>query len=403
MKILQVVHRTYPAIGGVELHTAMISKKLVEMGHEVTIVTFNSLDQKDCGYGLTYQEPFLITNPTKPSLPKETYWNGVRILRFPSRFQIFSYFWSPEMFRWLIQNIKHFDIAHNHSFRFSNTEFTVIAQFLNKRKVPLVFTCHDPSNLSFMGTIPLIIDEVYRRTIGIVLINSFSKIIALSKTNYINNLKDLFADPKYIVTIPNGVDLEKYGNLPDPTSLREKLGNPAQLILFIGRFIDAKNPDKLILAFDKIANKYPKSKLLLIGKDYGLLDYCKKLAYGIKDRVIFLENASENKKMEALALADICVIPSSYEVFGIVALEAQASGVPVLSGKKGGLADIVIDGKTGLHIDPTPDCISKSISYLLDNPYLRQHMGKEGKKFVKKYSWSNTAAKLESVYIELCK
>lgn len=400
MRILEIAHRTHPAIGGVEVHTAMISKKLVERGHKVTLVVFNSLDQQDCGFGVTYQKPFLVRKPEKPRLPKEEYWNGVRILRFPSKAQFFTYYWSPEMLRWLVANIGRFDIAHTHCFRFSNNEFTAIACFLNKRRVPFVFTCHDTTALDYMGGLALVLDSFYRRTVGKTLMRLASRLIATTKTNLLEYVKYLFADPRKIRIVPNGIDLEKYQELPDPSDLREKLGGPEQVILFIGRFIGYKNPDKLILAFKRVADEYPRSHLLMIGKDYGMFNYCKALTSDIGNRVTLLENSPEQEKLQALALADLCVVPSSYEGFGIVALESQASGVPVVAGKRGGLKEVVIDGVTGLHVDPTPEEISEAISFLLKQPDLREKMGKEGKKFAMNFSWSNVATKLEAVYKE---
>jgi len=403
LKILQVAPRTIPAIGGVELVTAMISKKLVEMGHEVTLVVLNSLDQRDCGFGITYQKPFLITKPIGPLLPPEEYWNGVRILRFPSKAQLLSYYWSPGMLSWLIKNIKYFDIAHTHCLRFSNNEFTAIAHLLNKRRIPLVITCHDvvqrisENSRSWSS----IIDGFYIRTIGRILLNLFSRFIALTHTNAIDHIKYLSIDPKKIKIIPNGIELEKYNDLPIPTDLREKLGSPETVILFIGRFVNHKNPDKLILAFKNITKRYGHIHLVMIGKDYGMLNYCKSLVSPLNNQITFYENASEDTKLKALALADICVIPSSNEGFGIVALEAQASGVPVIAAKRGGLRDILVHGLTGLHINPSPYEIHKAISFLLDRSVLRRNMGNEGKKFVQKFSWINTSRKLEAVYREI--
>jgi D-inositol-3-phosphate glycosyltransferase len=399
MKILQVAERTYPAKGGVELHTAMISKKLAERGHKVTLAVFNSLDQRDCGFGLTYQKPFLVIKPRKPILPEAELWNGVRILRFPSRAQLFSYYWSPEMLHWLINFIDEFDVVHTHCFRFSNNEFVAFAFLLSNRHIPIVFTCHDATLIDYMGWGARMLDEIYRRTIGKKLIKLASRLIALTESNALEYVKYLFADPEKIIIVPNGIDFERYQNLPDPSDLRKKLGNPEQVVLFIGRFLNYKNPDKLILAFRKISFKYPQSHLLMIGKDYGMLEYCKTLA---SERVTFFNDAPEEIKLKALALADVCVIPSSYEGFGIVGLEAQASGVPVIATRAGGLKHIIIHGVTGLHIKtPAPEEILQAISFLFENPELRKKMSVEAKRFSRGFSWEVVAEKLEKIYMEV--
>jgi len=385
-------------VGGVELHTAMISKELVDRGHEVTIVVFNSVDQQDCGFGVTYQKPFLVTKPLKPSLARTESWNGVKILRFSSKAQLFSYYWSPDMLHWLVEHIREFDVAHTHCFRFSNNDFTMIASALNKGRVPVVFTCHDTTRLDYMGFPVLAMDAIYRRTLGRLLVGSASKLIALTKTNAQEYVRYLFADPKKIRIVPNGIDFEKYKKLPDPSDLRESLGNPEQVILYLGRFIGYKNPDKLILAFKKIVQRYPKSHLLMIGKDYGMFDHCKALA---GQKITLLQNVDEKTKLKALALADLCVIPSAYEGFGIVALEVQASGVPVIATRSGGLKHAIIDGVTGLHIESaTPEEICNAVALLLDNPEVCRKFGHKGKLFSRTFSWPSVAQKLEEIYCE---
>ena len=139
----------------------------------------------------------------------------------------------------------------------------------------------------------------------------------------------------------------------------------------------------------------------MIGKDYGMLNHCKELASDLGKQVTFLENAPENLKLKALALANLCVVPSSYEGFGIVALEAQASEVPVITGKKGGLRDVLIHGVTGLHINPIINHIAESICFLLNRPDLQRKMGREGKRFAKRFSWNDAVSKLEEVYQEI--
>lgn len=399
MKILQIAERTYPAKGGVEVHTSMISKGLSRRGHEVTLVVFNSLDQRDCGFGLTYQRPFIVTRLYKPTLPRTELWNGVRIIRFPSRAQVFSYYWSPEMLHWLIENISRFDIVHTHCFRFSNNEFTAIAARMNNNRIPTIFTCHDVARLDYMGLPALLLDGVYRRTVGKSLVSSFKRLIALTETNAQEYVKYLFADPEKVRVVPNGVDFDRFQQLPDPSDLRKRLGSPKEVILFIGRFLSYKNPDKLIIAYRDILKKYPKSHLLMIGKDYGMFNYCRRLA---GQNVTFLEDASEETKLKALALADLCVVPSAYEGFGIVALEAQAAGVPIIATRSGGLRHALINGLTGLHLQsPTSDNIRDATCYLLDHPELREKMKSESKRFSSSFSWESVAEKLEKVYSEL--
>lgn len=401
MKILQVAERTYPAKGGVELHTAKISEALVKKGHDVTLVVFNSMDPRDCGYGITYQKPYLVTRPRKPVLPREEYWNGVRILRFESKIQLFSYYWSPAMLVWLLENAEEFDIMHTHTLRFSNNEFTALAHV--RSKTPFVLTGHDKLKLDYMGPLALTLDKVYRATIGRLLLNMAERVIAFDK-DYAEDYRMLYGVPnEKIRIIPNGIDYAYYNHLPNGDGLKEILGNPENVLLYVGRFIDYKRPDLLIASFRLVLEHFPKSCLLMIGKDYGLLPYCKKLAIdlGLKEKVIFIEDAHEEIKLQALSIADVCVIPSDYESFGLIALEAEASGVPVIASECGGLKYLLEERKTGLFLkERTTKEIAEKIIYLLRDDGLRKQMGENAKEIARNFSWQVVADKLLEVYEE---
>lgn len=401
MKILQVAERTHPARGGVELHTAKISEKLVKKGHHVTLVVFNSVDPRDCGYGITYQKPYLVKKPSRPVLPQEEWWNDVRILRFESKIQFFSYYWSPSMLVWLLKNSEEFDIMHTHTLRFSNNEFTALAHI--RSQTPFVLTGHDKLRLDYMGPLALTLDKVYRATIGRLLLNMAERVIAFDK-DYAEDYRKLYGVPnEKIRIIPNGIDYTYYNPLPNGDELKENLGNPESVILYIGRFIDYKKPDLLIASFKSVLEHFPKSCLLMIGKDYGLLPYCRKLAidFGLKEKVIFMENAREQIRLQALSIADVCVIPSDYESFGLIALEAEASGVPVIASKCGGLKYILEERKTGLFLrERTPNEIAEKIIFLLYDHQLRHRMSVNAKSFAKNFSWDVVTDKLLQVYKE---
>jgi glycosyltransferase involved in cell wall biosynthesis len=404
MKILQVAERTYPAKGGVELHTAKISEALVKKGNNVTLVVFNSIDTRDCGYGVTYQKPYLVTRPRNPVLPSEEYWHGVRILRFESKLQLFSYYWSPAMLVWLLENAEEFDIMHTHTLRFSNNEFTALAYV--KSKTPFVLTGHDKLKLDYMGPLALTLDKLYRATVGRLLLNMAERVIAFDR-DYAEDYRRLYGVPnEKIRIIPNGIDYTYYNHLPNGDELKENLGNPENVILYIGRFIDYKKPDLLIASFKLVLEHFPKSCLLMIGKDYGMLAYCRTIAtnLGLGRKIVFMDDASEELKLQALSIADVCVIPSDYESFGLVALEAEASGVPVIASKRGGLRFLLEEGKTGLFLkNRTPHELANKIVFILRNRQLREEMSKNAIEFAKSYSWELVAERQLEVYREILK
>jgi glycosyltransferase involved in cell wall biosynthesis len=255
-----------------------------------------------------------------------------------------------------------------------------------------------------MGTMALIIDKVYRATAGRLLLNLANKVIAFDQDYSEDYQKFYGVSNEKIRIVPNGIDYSYYSLLPNGDELRETLGNPEQVILYIGRFIDYKKPDLLIASFRLVSDYFPKSCLLMIGKDYGLLSYCRKLAsdFGLKEKVVFIEDATEKKKLQALSIADICVIPSDYEAGPIVALEAQASGVPLVASRRGGLKYLLEEMRTGLFLkERTAEEIAAKIVFLLKNDGIRKKMGSDAKEYAKKFSWERVGAKLIEVYEEV--
>lgn len=141
------------------------------------------------------------------------------------------------------------------------------------------------------------------------------------------------ARPRSVRLIPNGVDLEAFCNA-DGRGFRRRFGLPpaTPLILFIGRLNPIKGPDLLVEAFGRSAARLPGHHLILAGPDEGmhagLASVCRR--YGIASRVHLVGYVGAVLKAQALRAADFLVVPSRQEAMSIVALEAGASGTPVL-------------------------------------------------------------------------
>ena len=201
-----------------------------------------------------------------------------------------------------------------------------------------------------------------------------------------------------IEIIPNGVDTMQY-------KLCEDWPAEGPYILFSGRLVKQKGIEFLIRAFYYVKEKYPDICLKIAG-DGDYESYLKRLATNlmISEKVQFLGLKSEQELSLLYQKAQIVIIPSIYEPFGMVALEAMACGRPVVASRVGGLKEIIEEGKTGYFAEPENYLdLAQSIMLLLANESHRHQLGQNANEFAnnEKYQWSSVAQQYISYYHEL--
>jgi D-inositol-3-phosphate glycosyltransferase len=124
--------------------------------------------------------------------------------------------------------------------------------------------------------------------------------------------------------------------------------------------------------------------------------------YGLNDLVAFLGKRSQDTLPYYYSAAEVVVVPSFYESFGMVALEAMACGTPVVASQVGGLAYLVQDGITGYTVPvDDPQALADRLMQLLSNPTLRSRMGQEAFQYARGYAWEEITQKLLAVYSSL--
>jgi D-inositol-3-phosphate glycosyltransferase len=122
----------------------------------------------------------------------------------------------------------------------------------------------------------------------------------------------------------------------------------------------------------------------------------------IHDLVTFLGSKDQDILPYYYAAAEMVVMPSHYESFGLVALEAMASGTPVIASEVGGLAFLVRDGETGFHVPSRdPEALAEKIYTLLADDGCREAMGKQALKYARRYAWQTIANRMLELYAEL--
>ncbi len=238
-------------------------------------------------------------------------------------------------------------------------------------------------------------------------------IVASSPSDKAHMLSYYEADPGRIEVVPCGVDLNLFSPLPQKSS-RDYLGlSSREVILFVGRIQPIKGLDCLLRALAILIEKSRISSrdlsLLIIGGDLdnggnaanGQVKRLKNLTaqLGLDSMVTFLGPQPQGLLPYFYSAAKVCVLPSLYESFGMVALEAMACGSPVIASRVGGLNNTIRHGKTGFLIpEGNAAALAEKIDLFLQDDSLRNRMGRNGVQHAKKYSWENIADQITSLY-----
>ncbi|MBE7535207.1 MAG: glycosyltransferase [Anaerolineales bacterium] len=224
------------------------------------------------------------------------------------------------------------------------------------------------------------------------------------------------ADSSKMVVIPPGVNVGRFYPIP-PDEAKAYIGLKPddRMILFVGRIEPLKGVDTLIEAMSCLHKKEARSvHLAIIGGDPSaspekmnvemarLKKLCETL--GLDQSVVFLGARDQDKLSYYYSAAEVAVMPSHYESFGMVALEAMACGTPVIASEVGGLAYLVRDGETGFTIPAEePETLCEKLSWLLNDETLRRKMSAQAAAYAQDYAWEKIAKRIVDVYEELKK
>ncbi|HHV63111.1 MAG TPA: glycosyltransferase family 4 protein [Firmicutes bacterium] len=212
-----------------------------------------------------------------------------------------------------------------------------------------------------------------------------------------------------IRVLPNGVDPAEFQIKPDNdlASFRRSYAAPDEkLIFFVGRLVHEKGVHILIEAVPKILHYWNKSKVVIAGKgpaDAYLKDRARSL--GVYDRIYFTGYIDDDTRNRLYKCADVAVVPSLYEPFGITALEAMAAGTPVVVSDVGGLGEVVRHGITGWKsYAGNPNSLADGILHLIYRPDLAYKLKENAyREVTTRYSWSSIANGTTGLYDEIAR
>jgi len=379
MKILQVIQFFSPEHGGSSTGPYYLSKELAKRGHEVTVYTID----------------YKLSREWMESL------HQVKVCPFKTRLSWAKFYVTPNMMKNTQEEIKFSDIIHMHNYRsFQN----IIAHYYAKKYgVPYVLQAH--------GSLPRIMAKqrlkwIYDVLFGYRLLRDASNVIALSQVEA-EQYRAMGVPDEKIAIIPNGIDLSEYANLPPKGSFKKKFGidEDEKIVLYLGRIHKIKGIDILVKAFANVIEKLDDVKLVVVGPDDGYLVELEALikALKIEDKVLISGPLYGKDKLEAYVDADVYVLPSRYEAFPMSLLEAYACAKPVVCSRVFGLKDLVLNGVTGLLVEPSDiKQLANSIFYLLNNDNISEEIGLKGRRFVKEnFTIENTVDRLNNLYGEV--
>jgi glycogen synthase len=223
-------------------------------------------------------------------------------------------------------------------------------------------------------------------------------------SNYmISHVKWAFGLPNdKLVMIPNGVNTQCYREVPDDLKeFRSKFALPEEkIVLFVGRLVYEKGIHVLINAVPKVLEKV-NAKFIIVGSGYmkeQLLNIVRSM--GLEHKVLFEGFLDEESLLKLQKCSDVSVVPSLFEPFGIVALEAMAAKSPVVASDTGGLSEIIEHDVTGVKVFPNnPDSLAWGITkVLVDNYYSNSLRENAYRRVLETYDWVKIAQQTKSVY-----
>jgi D-inositol-3-phosphate glycosyltransferase len=243
------------------------------------------------------------------------------------------------------------------------------------------------------------------------------RIIAATPAEYAQLLWLYQANPNKLVVLSPGVDIGRFYPIPADEA-KEYIGVPpcGRMLLFVGRIEPLKGLDVLIEAIgimhQNVVYKDNPFCLAIIGgepdedseKANIEMSRIKALTeqYGLSDLVTFLGKRDQDSLPYYYSAAEAVVVPSQYESFGMVALEAMACGTPVVASQIGGLAYLVQDGVTGYMVPvDEPAQLANRLSVLLQDQDLRERMGKQAVLVAREFAWDKIVPKMMAVYNEV--
>lgn len=383
MKILMLTWEYPPRIvGGIARVVNDLSKRLIKDGHKVTVVTYREGNapyyELDKGVKVYRVDNFMI--------------NSNNFIEWVMQLNFNMIAKTGE----IIAKDGKFDVIHAHDWLVAYAAKTLKQAY----DMPIVSTIHATEAGRNSGIREK--EQKYINDTEWMLTYESTEVIVNS--NYMKGeLQRLFGLPfEKINVVPNGVNINNYSGIERDYEFRRRYAmDNEKIILFMGRLVYEKGVQHLISAMPKILEHYHDAKLVIAGKG-GMIEELKQQVdnLGLGNKVYFAGYLNGKDVAKMYKAADISVFPSTYEPFGIVALEAMLAEIPIVVSDIGGLNEIVEHRQTGMKTYcGNSNSIADSILELLFNPELCANIVKKAKAKVRnEYNWNKIAQDTHFTY-----
>ena len=279
-------------------------------------------------------------------------------------------------------------------------------QLKHQLDLPLVCTFHTLARVKAETGDP----EPQRRIDAEADVIACADVITANSVTEVQQLARLYgADPTRIDVVPPGVDGALF-SVGSRRGARAALGLGAEpVLLFVGRIQPLKGLDIAVEALAALRRSHRDARLLVVGGASGSDGEAELRrvqvavrAAGLPAQVNLVPPQPHHLLSTYYRSADVCLVPSRSESFGLVALEAAACGVPVVAADVGGLRTLVDHGRTGFRVvGRDPSEYAAAVRSLLDDPALAESMGRRGAEMASRYSWTATAGRLRRIFEDL--
>ncbi|HYH33572.1 MAG TPA: D-inositol-3-phosphate glycosyltransferase [Nocardioides sp.] len=382
--------------GGMNVYVVELAKRLANRGVEVDI--FTRATGSELPTSVLAADGVLVRHITAGPF------EGLAKSELPGQLCVFA----REVLRAeAVQPVGHYDAVHSHYWLSGQ----VGALARDRWGVPLIHSMHTMAKVKNAALADGDSPEPEGRIIGEEQVVAAADVLVANTDLEARQLVDLYdADPGRVEVVHPGVDLDVFRPL-DRRAARQALGLPADahVLLFAGRIQPLKAPDVLLRAVSVLLEESPalRSRLVvpIVGGPSGTgLEHPTSLAdladrLGLGDVVRFVPPVAQPELARWCAASDLVAVPSYNESFGLVAVEAQATGTPVVAAAVGGLTTVVRDGVSGLLVDGhDPRQWAAAIRRLLADEQLRARLSAGAVAQARDFSWDRTADRMLEVY-----